>query len=151
MKRFIAAAILLLAAVIGGYWAVFYRGFYLHFGERPSVSVPFRAEGTELLYWDGQNYVPFILRGVDMSAGRPGHYATACDAGEEDYLRWFGAVKEMGANAVRVTNVMTSIMLSTPIIQPTRLRFTCFREPTWRMMWATGPKTLMTGNFWALC
>ena len=106
MKRFIAAALLLLAAVIGGYWAVFYRGFYLHFGERPSVSVPFRAEGTELLYWDGQNYVPFILRGVDMSAGRPGHYATACDAGEEDYLRWFGAVKEMGANAVRVTNVM---------------------------------------------
>lgn len=37
MKRFVAAAVLLLAVGIGAYWAIFYGGFYLRFGERPSV------------------------------------------------------------------------------------------------------------------
>ena len=74
MKRFVAAAVLLLAMGIGGYWAVFYSGFYLRFGERPAVDVPFRAEGTELQRWNGQEYVPFLLRGVDVSASLPGHY-----------------------------------------------------------------------------
>lgn len=106
MKRFLAAAVLLLAMGIGGYWAVFYSGFYLRFGERPAVDVPFRAEGTELQRWNGQEYVPFLLRGVDVSASLPGHYATAYDAREEDYLRWFEAIGDMGANSVRATNIM---------------------------------------------
>ena len=49
-------------------FAIFYGGFYLRFGERPSVDIPFRAEGTGLQHWDGQGYVPFILRGADVSA-----------------------------------------------------------------------------------
>ena len=106
MKRFVAAAVLLLAVGIGAYWAIFYGGFYLRFGERPSVDIPFRAEGTGLQHWDGQGYVPFILRGVDVSASLPGHYATAYDTGEEDYLRWFEAIGDMGANAVRATSIM---------------------------------------------
>ena len=31
MKRFVAAAVLLLAIGIGAYWAIFYGGFYLRF------------------------------------------------------------------------------------------------------------------------
>lgn len=106
MKRFMSAAVLLLALVLGGYWAIFYGGFYLPFGERPALSVPFRAEGTELQRWDGEKYTALTLRGVDVTSSLPGHYATAYDAGEEDYLRWFEAIGEMGANAVRVTSVM---------------------------------------------
>ena len=70
------------------------------------MDIPFRAEGTGLQHWDGQGYVPFILRGVDVSASLPGHYATAYDTGEEDYLRWFEAIGDMGANAVRATSIM---------------------------------------------
>lgn len=106
MKRFMSAAVLLLALVLGGYWAIFYGGFYLPFGERPALSVPFRAEGTELQRWDGEKYTALTLRGVDVTSSLPGHYATAYDAGEEDYLRWFEAIGEMGANAARVTSVM---------------------------------------------
>lgn len=101
MKRFIAAAVLLLALVLGGYWAIFYGGFYLPFGERPALSVPFRAEGTELQRLSGQEYTAFTLRGVDVTSSLSGHYATSYDASEEDYLRWFEAIGDMGANAVR--------------------------------------------------
>ena len=106
MKRFMSVAVLLLALVLGGYWAIFYGGFYLPFGERPALSVPFRAEGTEFQRWNGEEYTALTLRGVDVTSSLPGHYATAYDAGEEDYLRWFEAIGEMGANAVRVTSVM---------------------------------------------
>lgn len=106
MKRFVAAAVLLLAVAVGTYWAVFYNGFYLPISQGSPVSVPFRAEGTELQHWDGQAYAPLTLRGVDVSSSLPGHYATAYDAGQEDYLRWFQAIGEMGANAVRATGVM---------------------------------------------
>ena len=106
MKRFIAVAVLLLAMGLGAYWAIFYGGFYLRFGEHPPVAVPFRAEGTALQVWTGQDYTPLTLRGVDVSASLPGHYATAYDAGEEDYLRWFEAIGDMGANAVRATSIM---------------------------------------------
>lgn len=106
MKRFVAAAVLLLAIGTGVYWAVFYNGFYLRVGGNSTLDVPFRTVGTEFQCRDGEIYVPLTLRGVDVSASLPGHYATAYDAKEEDYLRWFEAIGEMGANAVRVTNLM---------------------------------------------
>ncbi|MEY8386146.1 hypothetical protein AALC17_02480 [Oscillospiraceae bacterium 38-13] len=106
MKRFLGTALLLLAVLVGLYWAVFYRGFYLPTGGNTSPDLPFRTEATELRYWDGQDYAPLILRGVDVSASLPGHYATAYDAAEADYLRWFQAIGEMGANAVRATSIM---------------------------------------------
>ncbi len=106
MRRFVTAAVLLLAIALGAYYAVFYGGLYLRLGKGEAVDLPFRAEGTELQRWNGQDYAALTLRGVDVSASMPGHYATAYDAGEEDYLRWFEAIGEMGANAVRATNVM---------------------------------------------
>ncbi len=106
MKRFLTAALLLLAIALGGYYAVFYGGAYLPMGGDAALSVPFRAEGKQLQRWDGQAYVPLTLRGVDVSASLPGHYATSYAAEKEDYLRWFQAIGEMGANAVRVTSIM---------------------------------------------
>jgi len=106
MKRFVTAAVLLLAFGIGAYWAVFYGGFYLRLGERRLTEVPFRAEGKAILVRSGQEYTPLTLRGVDASASLPGHYATAYDAAEADYLRWFEAIGDMGANAVRATSIM---------------------------------------------
>lgn len=106
MKRFIASALLLLAAVVGGYWAIYYGGLYLPADKSRPLALPFRTVGKELQCWDGQSYTPLTLRGVDVSASMPGHYATAYEAGEKDYLRWFQAIGEMGANAVRVIHVM---------------------------------------------
>ncbi len=107
MRRFLTAATVLLAIVLGSYYAVYYNGFYLHLGEREeALDIPFRTEGPQLQRRDGQGYTGLTLRGVDVSASFPGHYATSYDAEEGDYLRWLEAIGEMGANAVRVTSVM---------------------------------------------
>lgn len=106
MKRFIEAAMLLLVFCLGAYWAVFYGGYYLHLGDRPVLSVDFRAEGTELQRRTEDGYEVLILRGVDVTSSMPGHYASSYDAKEEDYFRWFEWIGEMGANAIRATSIM---------------------------------------------
>lgn len=106
MKRFVAAAVLLLALGLGAYWAIYYQGLYLPSSQKDAPEIWFRAEGKSLQRWDGQEYSNVILRGVDVSSSQPGHYSTAYDASKEDYLRWFKAIGEMGANAVRAVNIM---------------------------------------------
>lgn len=43
----------------------------------------------------------FELKGVNMGLGKPGHYATEYAITKEEYLRWFGEIKAMGANVIR--------------------------------------------------
>ena len=48
----------------------------------------------------------FLIRGTELSSSVPGHYATEFEPDEEDYLRWLAAIGEMGANTVKVSNIM---------------------------------------------
>ena len=106
MKKFIAAAVLLLVMGVGLYLSVFYGGFYLRLGGRYGPSVPFQTEGPSFQRWNGQSYDPMLLRGVDISSSLPGHYAAAYAPTKEDYLRWLEAIGEMGANAVRTATIL---------------------------------------------
>ena len=106
MKKFIAAAVLLLVMGVGLYLSVFYGGFYLRLGGRYGPSVPFQTEGPSFQRWNGQSYDPMLLRGVDISSSLPGHYAAAYAPTKEDYLRWLEAIGEMGANAVRAATIL---------------------------------------------
>lgn len=106
MKRFIECVLLLLLLGIGAYWATFYGGYYIPRSEETEISVPFRAQDSRLWRLEGQDYAELRLRGVDISASMPGHYATQYDAQEEDYLRWFEAIGDMGANTLRASSLM---------------------------------------------
>ena len=105
MKKFLIAAVALLLAALGGWYAVFCRGFYLP-SDGP-VTAAFRTEGKSLLRQaeDG-SWTPFSVKGVDVSSSMPGHYASEFAPEEADYLRWLTAIGEMGANTVRVYTVM---------------------------------------------
>ncbi len=106
MKRFLMATLCLLLLAVGGYYAVYEGGFYIarNVGEEPSV--PFLTEGSEWKKLDGDHYEPLVFRGVEISSSMPGQYVTAYATEEEDYLRWFTAIGDMGANAVRASNIM---------------------------------------------
>lgn len=107
MKKFLIGAISVFALFLCLQYAFYYHGFYLDFHPNAAVSIPYRTEGQSILRQEKNGeYTPLVLRGVDLSASMPGKTANAFLADEEDYLRWFDAIAEMGANAVRVTNVM---------------------------------------------
>ena len=49
---------------------------------------------------------------MDISASLPAEYATFHAATEEDFLRWFGQIGELGANTVRATGIMSPAFYS---------------------------------------
>lgn len=107
MKKFLTGAVLAMFVLLGVWYAVYHHGFYLNLHPNAPVSAAFRTEDGQLLrQGDDGEWEPFVLRGVDVSASMPGRYATEFAPEESDYLRWFEAIGEMGANTVRAYTVM---------------------------------------------
>lgn len=108
MKRFLIAAVLLIALAVGGYYAWFTLGWHLPSPDRDDPAVPFAAQGTTYLVQDPETgtYSELVLRGVDLLSSMPGAYATAYAPTADDYLRWLEQIGAMGANAVRVVTIM---------------------------------------------
>ena len=69
-----------------------------HPPEEQAVSAAFMVKGKQICTRRGDAWEPFEIRGVDMGTGIPGHWSTDFAIDKETYLRWFQAIKEMGAN-----------------------------------------------------
>ena len=61
-----------------------------------------KTEGKALYLDQGSGFTEFEIKGVNMGLGKPGHFATDLAITREEYLRWFGQIKAMGANVLRV-------------------------------------------------
>ncbi|MCQ4882184.1 hypothetical protein NE624_18070, partial [Alistipes onderdonkii] len=59
-------------------------------------------DGKTIYVNQGDGLEEFEIRGVDLGAGIPGHFATDYAIDKETYLRWFQQIKDMGANTIRV-------------------------------------------------
>lgn len=107
MKKFLTAAcsVLLLLFLLD---TAYYRwGFYINFrGEEEPVSFTAVRE-KEILVDRGNGLLPYEIRGVDMGAGIPGHYATEFAIDKDTYLRWFGMIHDMGANTIRIYTILS--------------------------------------------
>lgn len=105
MRRFLIACFVLLVIYIAGYNLYYYTGF--HFGRLlPEIKTMTKTdEDTVYLFLDGE-YREFEIKGVNMGAGVPGHFATDFSITKEQYLRWFQNIKDMGANTIRVYTLL---------------------------------------------
>ena len=102
MKKFILASCVAVLLVFAGYTAYYRFSIYIDFHPDEPVTTFMKTEGKSIrMERDGQ-YVPFEIRGVDMSSGLPGHWSTDYAVDKETYLRWFEYIQELGANTVRV-------------------------------------------------
>ena len=108
MKRYIIACACLLALIIAIGYAYLFHGWYLPLPQDPhrEVEVVAKQEGKELLLGTDAGFSPFEIKGVDMGSGMPGHFATDYAIDKETYLRWFGQIKAMGANTIRVYTLL---------------------------------------------
>ena len=108
MKQFIiiVSALLLLLAVF--LYAVYYRGFYLDTDPDASISVAFRTEGRDIQRLADGQWESFQLRGVDLTSAVPYEFASDYAPSKEDYLRWLGAISDLGANCIRIFTIMDS-------------------------------------------
>ncbi len=102
MKKFIIAAACLFALAACAAFAVFGTSVSIDLDPSKPVTAWVRQEGRAIQIDRGDGWEDSEIRGVDMGAGIPGHFATDYAIDKETYLRWFQQVKDMGANTIRV-------------------------------------------------
>jgi hypothetical protein len=67
----------------------------------PIVPVPFATTGDRLGVWDGTQYRPLFVKGVNLGVAVPGTLAGELAATREQYDRWLTQIGAAGINAIR--------------------------------------------------
>ena len=84
-------------------YTAFYRfGVYVDLAPDAPVSAFMTTQGKTIYMERDGAAEPFEIRGVDLGAGIPGHWATDYAVDKETYLRWFEQIQDLGANTIRV-------------------------------------------------
>ena len=104
MKKFLFFCFILIILAYGAdYLYYYYGGLYLpHTGEVTCFS----GSDSESLYLDtGDGLKVFDIKGVNLEFGKPGYFSTDGAVTEEEYLRWFRQIQELGANTIRIYTI----------------------------------------------
>lgn len=108
-RKRLAIWIALGAALIAG-------GIALYFWLKPPIPVSsatsdgdkmkFQTSGDKFMEYRGDGgWNEIFVKGVNLGATVPGHFPGEFPITEEDYLRWFRQIDEMGANVIRIYTV----------------------------------------------
>ncbi len=106
MKKFILAAICAVVLYLLFDTAYYRMGLYIDFQPNAPVTSFMKTDSDTIYMQQGESYVPFEIRGVNMGIGIPGEWATDYAIDKETYLRWFASIQEMGANTIRVYTIL---------------------------------------------
>lgn len=102
MKRFVIAVSVIFALAASILYLFFGTSFYIDLDPDKPVETWTRTEGKSIQIDRGNGWEDFEIKGVDLGAGIPGHFATDYAIDKDTYLRWFQQIKDMGANTIRV-------------------------------------------------
>lgn len=82
-----------------GFLLLFFMGIKAFAGE---IKVPFSTDSTHLTIWNGTEYVPFFMKGINLGIAVPGTFPGQLAATSADYSLWFQQIKDAGFNCIRV-------------------------------------------------
>lgn len=109
MKRFIIIVIIVVLLALGLDTAYYRLGWYIDLDPGKVTSTFVRTEGDQILMFDGEDYEPFEIKGVNLGSGKPGEWSTDFAIDKDTYKRWFKYIQEMGANTIRVYTVQQDV------------------------------------------
>ena len=64
--------------------------------------LPFSVDDTYLTIWNGEQYVPVFLKGMNLGVSVPGTFPGELKASRSDYGRWLQQIRDAGFNVLRV-------------------------------------------------
>jgi hypothetical protein len=67
-----------------------------------SDTIPFTTGDTYFKKWDGRQYQPFFIKGINLGVAVPGTQPSQMAATRSDYIRWISSMREAGFNNIRV-------------------------------------------------
>jgi len=62
----------------------------------------YAIKGDQFAIWNGFNYIPIFMKGINLGVSVPGTQPGELAATAEDYRRWFDLIKEAGYNTIRL-------------------------------------------------
>ena len=71
-------------------------------GCTPERAVPFSVDNTHIRIWNGGQYVPIFVKGINLGVAVPGTFPGQLAATRQQYRQWFGQIREAGFNAIRI-------------------------------------------------
>lgn len=69
---------------------------------RFDTPVPFATTGDRLGVWNGREYQPLFIKGMNLNVAVPGTQAGELAATREQYQRWLAQIAAMGVNTIRI-------------------------------------------------
>jgi hypothetical protein len=64
--------------------------------------LPYSTNSTNLTVWNGTEYIPFFMKGVNLGVAVPGTFPGELAATRAQYSKWFTEIKEGGFNCIRL-------------------------------------------------
>lgn len=77
--------------------------------EEDGISYPAKVVGKDFVVCDKGNPTTPFLTGVNIGAGKPGHFPGELAITKEEYLRWFSYISELNADLIRVYTLMRPV------------------------------------------
>jgi hypothetical protein len=66
------------------------------------LQVPFSVDTQNLTVWNGEDYVPFFIKGINLGVSVPGTFPGELAATKEQYQSWIADIQDVGFNCIRV-------------------------------------------------
>ncbi len=66
------------------------------------TQVPFSTDTQNFTVWNGENYVPFFIKGINLGVSIPGTFPGELAASKDQYARWIEDIHDVGFNCIRV-------------------------------------------------
>lgn len=66
------------------------------------LQVPFSVDTQNLTVWNGEDYVPFFIKGINLGVSVPGTFPGELAATKEQYQSWIADIQEVGFNCIRL-------------------------------------------------
>lgn len=63
---------------------------------------PFSTNHEQLTIWNGTEYLPFFMKGINLGIATPGTFPGELSATRQEYARWFDQIKDAGFNTIRL-------------------------------------------------
>jgi hypothetical protein len=64
--------------------------------------IPYSTNDTHLTIWNGSEYVPFFVKGMNLGIAIPGTFPGELEASRKQYGNWFKEIKDAGFNSIRL-------------------------------------------------
>lgn len=115
MKKFlifaIVAAVLVVFMVLALKWLTPWGGSDQGsldcpiFVDQDGVGYKTKVNEKNLLIFDGTEWNPTFIKGVNIGAAKPGYFPGEFGITKADYLRWFQYISDMNANSIRIYTI----------------------------------------------